>query len=239
MENYQKILQKKEKVIIDEEEFKQNHREFYLSIGDEVNKDNGVFSYENNDLKLEIVTEKFYLGDIEDKNRRISLSGILNPPEDYLLIKNYILKNKESELNISNELKDLIVVINKNSRGSLPVGQFFKHFNLIRLNSEISTPEGILTFFHEIGHLKDIDLDNTDKLLQDLRMESVLSPDDKVINDQISAIEIKEERTAWAYAINKLKPYIKGLGVSDDSINDFVHKFLLGSYCKDINDSHA
>lgn len=239
MENYQKILQKKEKVIINEDEFKQNHREFYLSIGDEVNKDKGVFSYENKDLKLEIVTEKFYLSDIEDENRRFSLLGILNSPEDYLLIKNYILKNKESELNISNELRDLTVVINKNLKGSLPIGQFFKHFNLIILNLEISTPESILTFFHEIGHFKDMDLDNTDKLLHDLRMKSALNPNDKVIYNQISAVEIKEERTAWAYAINKLRPFIGGLGISENGVKDFVHKFSLGSYCKDISDSQS
>lgn len=244
MENYKKILQKREKEIITEGEFKDKHPEFYRNIGKEVNNGNGIFLYENNDLKLEIESENFSLDKYSnDENLRWDLWKILksnnSSPEDYFTITNYTLKNKTSELNIKDELKNLYLLIKKNPKEISEVGQFFKHLNLIILNSKPSTPEGIFSLFHEIGHFKDPNLNITDELLHNFRMESALDPENKNTLDKISAVELKEERVAWAYAINKLKPFIDGFGVSSNGIREFIHKFLLGSYSKDASDSHT
>jgi hypothetical protein len=38
--------------------------------------------------------------------------------------------------------------------------------------------------------------------------------------------------------MNKLKPFIKGLQITDDGLNEYVHNFTIGSYCNSMSKNY-
>lgn len=43
--------------------------------------------------------------------------------------------------------------------------------------------------------------------------------------------EFTSEWAAWAYALNKSRPFIKGMGLKDDTVQELVHSYALAKYC--------
>ena len=91
----------------------------------------------------------------------------------------------------------------------------------IRLNAEPKTAAALLVVFHEIGHRKDPNISILDAFS---RREP--GQDNGVENKKM----LDRERHAWAYSLNKLKPFLSGLNADLEEVNTFIHKRCLGSY---------
>lgn len=107
----------------------------------------------------------------------------------------------------------------------------------------ILTPRAILQLMHEIGHFeyrKNLEK-NDPKKLNDLIIASTSLLNDKknTMRDWMNKDELKkrcelkleEERSAWAFALKKLKPFIKKDGLfSKKDVLNYVHDVCLQTY---------
>lgn len=224
---------KKEKIVVDEDVLKKIYPDFYSRFNNERydEKDN-AFIYENGDLKIQIKLQDFsldkYLDNemLRDELRRRLTKGNCEI-KDYFLMTDFQIKNKYSEFNLAINQKELFVIINK-KKGNL--GRYYSNaLKLITLDSIPSTPVDLLSFFHELGHFNDIEIKSNNQLISKLRHENIINSNEE--NEEIiKKIKLKGERKAWAYAINKIKPFMEDLNISDDILHNFIHKVSLGSY---------
>lgn len=84
---------------------------------------------------------------------------------------------------------------------------------------DITSPRSIVTILHEIGHVFDyrnIDSKGVEKLVTDHRHSRL-------------AETLRKERSASAFAIKAIKPYLVHLGIKTDIIN-FLKYYALESY---------
>lgn len=147
-------------------------------------------------------------------------------PELYYQLEKYQIENKSdgSILDIIKEIENNNIYIRKNCTDSTESGAHSIE-PLIKMDIEPKSAAGILIMLHEIGHRKDPSMNNNTIFTQNNSKEEKPS-DNKIIT---------KERYAWAYSLNKLRPYIKGFNMKEDDIDILIHKFALGNYSATIN----
>ena len=231
-----KIFSKKEKNPINSKEFYDTHPEFFEDIGKEIKHENNVITYENEKLKITLKIEEFsdYIKSSSDYPRPLCFEDhTYYKEEDYFRLVEFKLKGIDYEYDLKSEKLKPIVIFKRNSIPSESSGSLLNEEKLpatVMINSRLSSPNGILILMHELGHLNDKNLKNYRIELQKL-LDNPGSWSEEM-KEQRSAIFLKKERTAWAYALNKIKPFIAGLGVSEESIERHIHGLCLGSYSK-------
>jgi hypothetical protein len=247
MENVDKIISKKEKNIIGEKEFFDAYPEFFKEIGPETILEDGTLVYENAELKVSLKLDEFTLEQFStDENIQYGINKFFRTydtnPEHYLRLTKFELINKDNNFafDLKSEQKDPFVIVWKNQKKHEVEGQVLHKLNLIELSSNPSSPQSVLTLFHELGHLNDKEMTGDMDRLFDLRYKNIMAGgDDQKIAKEQDAILIKQERTAWAYALKKIKPAIASLDIPDESLDKFVHDFTMGSHCKSMQEDYS
>jgi hypothetical protein len=109
---------------------------------------------------------------------------------------------------------------------------------------DISTPAQVLILLHEIGHLNYIEQleENDPEKAEKLKKitPEILKTDqipqnaqEKMELEKSIDLKYEEERIAWAFAINKLRPIIDKEGLfSREAVTRFVHDFCLQKYSR-------
>ena len=242
MEKFDKILNKKEKIVIKEADFVKQYPDFFKNIGkEELHKDN-MLTYENEklsiSLKYEEISPEQYPAEKFPGFYYMSMIGEVDF-DDYFRLTEFKIKNENFEYDLKSESKNPIVLFLKESNPKKTDGAAYSEENLITLNSLPSSPGSILTLLHELGHINDDKINEDISRKLHLRFETIMKggSDEKIEKEQ-NAITIRQERVAWAYALKKLKPFIEGFQIPEESLDKYIHEFTLGSYCKEMTEEY-
>lgn len=239
-ERFDKILSKKEGNFIKNEDFKDKYPELFEPIGKEVVQEDGMLTYENEKMNVAFRLEEFAFQDFDDPKylelllffSRGRLAGE-NYSENYLRLTSFELKNNHAKYDLASEGKNPVILVKKPNTPDSRRGSIANiEANIVVLEMFPNSPEGILTLGHELGHINDdqIILDNGRK--SELRSNAMFAGGASGIMDkERDAITLRQERFAWAYALGKLRPFIKDFEVPERSVDSFVHDFTLGSHC--------
>ena len=235
------MIPKLEKTALLDEVAREKVGHLFEPFGIETIGDNGQITIENESIRAQIEYDeiRFDFDKIPRKEEDFNGTHIFVndaaliryldfKPELFYLLKQYRLENKEngSVIDLKDELGENTVYVRKG--GSDTSGSGSHHLNtFIKLNIEPKSSAGILTMLHEIGHKKDPNIDPIETMLVDLGKKK----DEVVLQQEM----IARERYAWAYCLSKIKPFLKGLNVTSEDINIFVHKWNLGNYSASIN----
>lgn len=227
---------KLENKTISNEESLEHAPKLFEPIGQEKIKNSGRVEIENNDLKITMrydeirfsvdeiprAEEELIGTDLNLLERRL-LRFLDFKPENFYELKYFLMENKlgpeKIELEEYDTRKERIFVLKdgQDTEGSsINVSQDY-----VKLTAEPKTAAAILTAFHEIGHTKDPNISLLDAL-----SSGVVGRDNKVENKKI----MDRERYAWAYSLNKLRPFLAGMNVDSKDLNTFIHERSLGSY---------
>jgi len=179
----------------------------------------------------------------ENDQKIIKATGF--EPERFKELKSFSLKNKSSKADVFEILPEKYQIYfcpdEKNDRVESSV---FVEQKLVLITGDLSKPLTILSLFHEIGHLVD-DKIMGDKDKEERHKESrirynkagqpIKSPDDTGVykpteNDLVTILN--SERNAWAFAIKKLKPFLKNLNIDNQDLRVYIHDYALKSYSK-------
>lgn len=208
-------------------------------------KDVGIqdfFTEEREDIK------NFFL--INQKTGKIDIDLF-----NYFELTDFSLKNKndDAEYNLCDEIKNAVIIFKKEPDSEMDLSRCYGAINLIILNQPPTNIDGVLTLIHELGHINDKNLkEDYKKIKKELEIYAELKQDfenikkmPKSISDEefnictelldrnligVDAITLNSERTAWAYALRKLRPFIKNLGIEEKELNEFIHDLGLASY---------
>ena len=243
MENSKYLQKKLESKILSEDEWKVLNAKLNKPIETFVFLDQGKIAMEKGDLKFDLsyssVPADLHFEKREEvwefpKEKQYAIENMDLSPKEYRKLDNLVLKNKESTLDVVNLLPKEAHIFFR----SLPYepkyigespGSFDPRINLIILKNNLSTPGGILTLLHEIGHAND--------KLSAIRNKfpKKEGPHDKVfLTPEQIEIFLKTERNAWTFVIKNLKPFISDLGLTLEEFNAFVHDYALSTYSEKI-----
>lgn len=104
---------------------------------------------------------------------------------------------------------------------------------------DFSKPYEVLALLHELGHVKDfekMDKDNLQKSIEDTRQ---INFEENDIQPEQAERRFKLERSAWAYALSKIRPF---LGKSNSGlftvsqVREYVDNYSLGSYSRGLSE---
>lgn len=106
------------------------------------------------------------------------------------------------------------------------------------MGSNIASPENIIAFLHEMGHVMAKPPSKAtlqrQNYIESLNNRKFLEPEDRINTDEIfkkiADDILLEERDAWAWALNKLRPFIKSGAINKDVLLKTVHQYALKSY---------
>ncbi len=103
---------------------------------------------------------------------------------------------------------------------------------IIFLEEDPLTSKGILQLAHEIGHFEQDQILSKEekKIRENIRVGLNLG----IVDNESKGIIIQEERTAWAYALNHFRHFNKDLNISNNDIEETVHRECLKSYEENI-----
>lgn len=229
-------IPKLEKVAISKEKMLENTQDLFKVFGTETIDEQGEITIENELMKVNIRyedlifdikniprTEEAFIGTELNVNERALIRFLNFHPEQYQLLKECRIQSKQdnSIINISDELGENTIYVKKNGND---VSESAAHYlnTYIKLNIEPKSAAGILTMLHEVGHKKDPAIDPLEIMLVSLGKEK----DEAILQKEM----IDRERYAWAYSLNKLRPFFDGLNITLKDVDIFVHKWALGSY---------
>jgi len=223
-----------EKETISEEELLESAPKLFQPIGPEKINADGTIEIENEKLKIVIKYEepRFSTDEISKIDEKLSTSSLrvkgqsiiefldFKPELFYKLtelsIENKVDKNKVS---LADEIADSNVYVLKG--GVDCSGSIHDAFSsCIKVNAEPKTAIALLTLFHEIGHKKNPNNNILEKF-------DIFSGDEK---NSLSNLFIGAERSAWAYCLAKLKPFLKEMNISSEDLDAVIHKRALGTY---------
>ncbi len=106
----------------------------------------------------------------------------------------------------------------------------------IVLAENIASPRTIISLFHELGHTKNFTEGESSRRYE-MYLKTLdrnrLTPEERDnphIEEKIVQTVLEHERSAWAYALNALRPIIRGGVFDKNEILQFVHDTALQSY---------
>jgi hypothetical protein len=119
----------------------------------------------------------------------------------------------------------------------------------IFLTKDPLTPEGLLILSHEVGHYKSNTRNSeNDPVTHDYK-EKIGSIFREIINlpinnlsadfEEAAASVLESERSAWAYALKHLRPFLKDLKLGNKDLEKYIHSFCLQSYSNAINSTFS
>ncbi len=162
------------------------------------------------------------------------------------LIDEMLVENKSELYNTNQIFQDGKILFNLESEESSAINL---NYNEIFLTEDPLTPKGFVTILHEIGHYQDLntgdeqtraviqeeyDKKNKYKTASDSIWESKKSIN---LNEDDAASVLMRERSAWAFALKDLKPYIKDLKINTENLKNFIHGGCLESYSTNIRNT--
>ena len=205
--NEQKLYSKLEK-----EKPKEYDKKLSEPIGIKTVQENGTVLYETEAIKLSLSYGNFdeFKNAVEDmggnpRGASAILKYRIQSASEFSFLKLLKIESKNSEtvFDLEKEYPDIKVFVSKDNNGDSKFQD-----ETILLGKEPSSIVGILILFHELGH-KNVGNDikrNTKKNV------------------------IKDERLAWAWALKKIKPFMKDLGVTTEDMDSVVHRKYLAEY---------
>lgn len=234
-------IPKLEKTALHAENAQEKVLHLFESFGKETVDENNQIIVENEVVKAQLSyeelkfnidniprTEEEFIGTNLDARERALIRFLDFNPEQYRLLKSYQLEDKlnKSIIDVKRELGENNIYV---KIGGNEISESSAHYlnNYIKLNIEPKSAAGILTMMHEVGHKKDPSIDPLEMVLVSLGKEK----EQIVLQKEM----IDRERYAWAYSLSKLRSYLKGLNITPEDIDIFVHKWTLGSYSASIN----
>lgn len=199
-------------------------------------KKEGNVCVENETVRLEIDysfadPNDFFL-ELEDYDyMESSFGGTVARREDWRILNRFIVHNKKTniEIDLLEDLPDQFQILfspfSKRNNGSARIED-----SRCLIWNDISTIDGILTTLHEIGHCVDY------KKTPDWEKWLETNIDNAVDKDELNLVLLKE-RSAWAYALNKIRPLlISGAFPKNEILKNIHGKEGLLSYCQTIRE---
>ena len=212
-------------------------------------KDHDVIEFKNGETKFSLEYESInYVGkefNIEGLIEKAKTSEPISKDEFFYLI-NTLLKKKGSSFDDLRQVKNisfsnsngdifetktaypnLVILFSTEHEKMGPNDNRFEPDNsmVILLGLNILSPVGILAMMHEVGHLTDIGSGSTYKkeVINSIRNINLWASgrNKKLPSNNEAGKLLNTERNAWAYAINKIKPFIEDLGMSKNDLSDF------------------
>ncbi len=231
MENFDNYLLKKEQATIDDADLFEKYPELLKPIGRETSMD----VFENDKLKVSFDSRNISLNSFpveEFSELQYFLMRTKINLEEYEQLTSFVMENEKNTFKLQEEEKQPVILFKKHSELQTG-GASYQPYNLVLLEHKPSTPDGILTLLHEIGHINDEKLAGNLQRVKDLRFENVMIGGyDEDIEKEKNALVLERERIAWAYALNKIRPYIGGFELGEGVLEEYIHGNALGSYCK-------
>ncbi len=239
MQNF--LPKKLEKVAISKEKMLIKCPNLFNPLGTEHIKNDTGIEIENKLLKINLQykeikfdidllpeNEEQFIGSKLDVNDRALIRFLNFQTNQYVILESYRIEDKisGSVIDLSDELEKNTIYVKRNGND---VSESASHYmnTFIKLNIEPKSTAGLLTMMHEIGHKRDPSVDPIEMTLVSLGKEKDIS----ILQEEI----INHERYAWAYSLNKLRPFLKSLEINSNDIELFVHKWALGSYSASID----
>jgi hypothetical protein len=237
MEKLNTILKKKEKDIIEQEELIKSCPWLFNVIGEEIKNEDGSVIYKNEKMSIQFKFKDFsdeYLSS-NLRQRFYDNSEYKDfKPEDYYMLTEFKIRSDNSNFDLISENKSCCIIFKKNPLKEIVGGQYDFRLKLVELNLSPSSPAGILTLLHEIGHLNDnkLEYELNNLIIHSINNKLLGGIHNERIKNEEDTINLRKERYAWSYALKKVKPFISDLGINNDSLEKFIHNFSIGSYCK-------
>jgi len=162
-----------------------------------------IRTIEPNVGKLKILTSLRKLDNFTLKNslHKFSVKDIL--PEGWEI---FFITTKDQQFNSSISIEEKIIFLNEN----------------------LLTARGILSFGHEIGHYEEEM--NISEWESKTRTVARAQKNFGVLDKKTDELIVKEERNAWARALNHLRHFSKDFNILNDEIAKTVHRDCLQSY---------
>ncbi|WKZ25048.1 MAG: hypothetical protein QY321_01285 [Patescibacteria group bacterium] len=205
-----------------------------------------ILDYDQPPLEDIIGTEDSLLGfdqsvPLEDFESSEEFKPYLKMLTDIRIIKKLVLDNGKECLDTSEVFAD------ENQRGKIyfnfheQLGAFsnIDIENLkICIKMDPLTPMGLAHILHEIGHYQDSQTyDRQEYILRN----KISYPARNFINDPLAPVDtesaslaLEDERKAWAFALNNLRPFSKDLKLKLDGLDSLIHGHCLQSYSDSI-----
>ncbi|MFA6397607.1 MAG: hypothetical protein WDK96_02035 [Candidatus Paceibacterota bacterium] len=199
------------------------------------------FESKNENLNLEVSygkgPEDLFFHDTEEiskfsKEKQHLLEVMRLEPQKYKTLENFVLKNKNSEINfkkiIYNNSEFFAKVPPEPAKSNGEGGGNYEHeTNSVVFRGDLSTPIGIIIALHEIGHSND---ELSKVKLKEFPTSTRSLDDHKYLTKEQIDIYFRSERNAWAFAIKQIKPFIKDLGLTLDDLKTISHKWALKNH---------
>lgn len=98
----------------------------------------------------------------------------------------------------------------------------------ILINGDLSIPEAILTAIHERGHIEKLSGKDPDELKEAMEKYFACESLTNVPSTEDLAYHLREERDAWAYAANVIRPFTRGSNqiFTPDVVDNHIHERL-------------
>lgn len=207
--------------------------------------DSGVFEFEKGATKFSLkyfspeFSELFKLGVQEGSITPNAIKVFLGR---YRQIEELIISNQDTNLDISEILPEGYRVFFNPHSNNMSGSKLDVKNKMIFITSDILLTSGLLALFHELGHqetINDISSQNPAYLsdrafaYQDLKYNESLRRDylRKPENAETSAeLLLRDERNAWANALNNIRPFVKDLEINVEDAKDLIHEYCLESY---------
>lgn len=154
------------------------------------------------------------------------------------ILKEFTLENGNNRLDLRNIFPDGRIYFNFSKPFTTLSSAFNPSQNMVALTKDPLTSEGLLALFHEIGHYQDEQrgetlvahsFSNNQNSHFDPYDVGALIPVGYFKEDR-QAKKLKAERSAWAFTLSNLRPYLKDLGINYEDVKQFIHNYCLQSY---------
>lgn len=239
MENlsFDKILTKKEQKIISEKQFFEKYPEFLEAIGPLTKQEGNRLVYENEKMSLTVSTQEISQDQIDIENNPELHEFLWEAREhfslgDHVQLTEFELKSGDFEYGLSQETKKPLILVRRVPSSNIVEGYAYNKANMVVLNSIPTSPDSILTMAHELGHINDDKVMIENSIMFDQKLKAVMAGGRTAEMDkERDALTLRQERFAWAYALNKLRPFISAMNISNEGVNELVHNFTMGSHC--------
>jgi len=175
----------------------------------------------------------------KDLNRAVSL--LL---KNYKQIKYLEIKNDKKEINIHTILgNDYKVFFNPYSSGKIS-SMIDTKDKIIFVQGDPLNTKGLLSLFHEVGHKEVMDENNNNpEFLKEYgkEYENILKDKNDILThpeedwfrsttETAAAFILKNERDAWAKALQNLKSFRKDFSININETEDLIHNQCLKSH---------
>lgn len=165
-------------------------------------------------------------------------------------LESLILKNKESQLDILSLLSpdySTYITTNLDKIDNSFESVHRPNERKIFINSPLLSVDGIMTLLHEIGHnhrdqhQSVLEQNKDENSLLRFKVSGII---EKILagiifrgpNIKDASRVLRDERDAWSFALQKIKPFMKDLNVDINDMENIIHHYALYSYSLLIRD---